>query len=69
MNGVKTYSLDVNSYDFIRVTVATLMLFTIILMAYKAILSRETEILKFCSESVFVINQGYQSRCEYYLLQ
>jgi signal transduction histidine kinase len=54
---VKHYFLDISSYDFIRVTAATSILTSIILLAYKVVSNRENEILKYRSESVFVIDQ------------
>jgi signal transduction histidine kinase len=54
---VKHYFFEASSYDFIRVVVATSMLIVITLRAYKAISNREIEILKYRSESVFVIDQ------------
>jgi signal transduction histidine kinase len=54
---IRHYFFDVSTYDFIRVTFATSMLFFIILIASKVISNREREILKYRSESVFVINQ------------
>ncbi len=54
---LKHYFFETSYYDFIRVSFATAILVFIIFMAYKVISNRENEILKYRSESIFVINQ------------
>lgn len=57
---VKHSYFDASSYDLIRVTIASAMLFAIILLAYRSISGREREILKYRSESVFILDQAGQ---------
>ncbi|CAN5641243.1 hypothetical protein BH10BDE1_BH10BDE1_11460 [soil metagenome] len=55
---VQRYFFGESTYEFIRVVMSSAILFAMILFAYRAISSREKEILKFRAESVFVLDQN-----------